>query len=152
MHRGPGKLSTLVVALLLVGGTALAVVGPAASETLGPLPTAKTEAPFSVGPRGALLGGMINPNGYRVSYWIAFGRKRPSEHHTNLSEEEFVGHEPLQVEEFADQLPEGTVYRYRLVVLWAHGTKMAYGAERAFRTKCWVENSKGGESVAPCRR
>jgi hypothetical protein len=151
MHYRPRKLLAVLAALLLVGVAALTVAGSAASETLSPLPTAKTESPFSVGPRGALLGGMTNPNGHRVSYWIAFGRKRPSEHHTYLSEEEFVGHEPQQVEEFADQLPEGTAYHYRLVVIWAHGTKMAYGAERAFRTKCWV--GRGADaSVAPCRR
>ncbi len=151
MHYRARKLSAVLVALLVVGVAALAVAGSAASETLRPLPTARTEPPLSVGPRGALLGGMINPNGRRVSYWIAFGRKRPSEHHTNLSEEEFVGHKPQQVEEFAQQLPEGTVYHYRLVVLWAHGTKMAFGGERTFRTKCWVGHGADA-TVAPCRR
>jgi hypothetical protein len=145
-----GRLRQLI-AIIFTAVAALVIVSSAASETVGPQPTAKTEAPLSVGPRGALLGGMINPNGRRVSYWIAFGRKKPSEHHTRLSEEEFVGHEPLEVEEFADRLPEGTVYHYRLVVLWAHGTRMAYGAERAFRTKCWVGQGADA-SVVPCRR
>jgi hypothetical protein len=106
----------------------------------------------TIGPRGGIITGVINPRGRIVHYWIAFGRTKPSEYHTGLSEERVGGNEPTGVEEVVENLREGTTYRYRLVVIYGHGTKKVFGAERSFTTKCYFRNSYAEVGVTPCHR
>ena len=100
----------------------------------------------------AVITGVINPRGQKVRFWIAFGPERPSENHSELSEELVIGTQPQEVEERIGGLSEGTVYHYRLVAVYAHKQKMVFGRERAFRTDCLVEDPRGKIVERACRR
>ncbi len=51
-----------------------------------------------------------------------------------------------------ENLREGTTYRYRIVVVYAHQTKKVFGAESSFTTKCYFEDPKGEIGVRKCHR
>lgn len=131
------------LAMLVSAAAVTAVLAAVPSADAASSPTVATGSTSHVADTSAVLGGRLNPNGRRTTYYFQWGLTT-AYGATSAAHSAGRGTRAVSVKTTAAALLPGTVYHYRLVAANAAG--LAVGSDRAFKTH---GNPPPGVSTGP---
>ena len=106
------------------------------TASMGPIPSAQPAGASGVEETEALLTAKLNPHGFSTEFRFEYGTTttygKTAPEAPSYNEQPESGNEPVEVEEWVDELEPATTYHYRLVATSSLGT--VFGRDQTFTT------------------